>query len=323
VAIDIKDGDQRECVACAACIDACRLATAPFGIAPFVAYPGRNRDPGKAGAAVKALIAGILRVFLLLLAATVYVAAVSDEGLVEDGYYDRARLYVADKELEQSSAHHPGPRRLEAGRNRLTAVVATSSAPLRGAVAAVDAMRLSGPGDDRRSLLREESPGTYAGEIVLPGAGQWLLRLTVDSGPLRAQRRWIAMAAPASPAGGGGGPAPRGRAPGRDIHAGPVAGIAGGQARDPRDPPEAGPHDAGARLRGGASRIRRARGDAPDRARDARDADAAEPRGPPEGRGREVPGKGNDRPVRDREADMVGDGDPPGRGPGGLHVRCG
>ncbi len=40
VAIDIKDGDQRECIACAACIDACRLATAPAGIAPFVAYRG-------------------------------------------------------------------------------------------------------------------------------------------------------------------------------------------------------------------------------------------------------------------------------------------
>ena len=40
VAIDIKDGDQRECIACAECIDACRLATAPLGIAPFVAYRG-------------------------------------------------------------------------------------------------------------------------------------------------------------------------------------------------------------------------------------------------------------------------------------------
>ena len=181
---------------------------------------------------MKALIAGICAVFVLLLAATVYVAAVSDEGLVEDGYYDRARLYLAEKEMEESlglTIRVPG--RLEAGRNRVAAVVATSSGPLRGAAAAVDAMRLSGPGDDRRSLLREEAPGTYAGEIVLPGTGQWLLRLTVDSGPLRAERRWIATAAaPASPAAGGGGPPPRGRTPGGDIHAGPVAGVAGGQA---------------------------------------------------------------------------------------------
>ncbi len=49
VAIDIKDGDQRECVACAACIDACRLATASAGIAPFVAYRGRVALRGRAG----------------------------------------------------------------------------------------------------------------------------------------------------------------------------------------------------------------------------------------------------------------------------------
>ncbi len=49
VAIDIKDGDQRECIACAACIDACRLATAPFGIAPFVAYRGGIALRNKAG----------------------------------------------------------------------------------------------------------------------------------------------------------------------------------------------------------------------------------------------------------------------------------
>lgn len=40
VAIDIKDGDQRECIACAQCIDACIAATGPRGIAPFVAYRG-------------------------------------------------------------------------------------------------------------------------------------------------------------------------------------------------------------------------------------------------------------------------------------------
>ncbi len=181
---------------------------------------------------MKALIAGISAVFLLLLAATVYVAAVSDEGLVEDGYYDRARGYLAEKELEESlglTIRVPG--KLEAGRNRLAAVVATSSGPLRGAAVVLDAMRLAGAGGDRRSLLREEEPGTYAGDLVLPEAGEWLLRLTVDSGPIRAERLWHATAAPpAAPACGGGGPAPRRRAASRDIHAGPVAGVAEGQA---------------------------------------------------------------------------------------------
>lgn len=49
VGIDIREGQQRECIACAECIDACRLATGPLGIVPFVSYRGgialrRNRN---------------------------------------------------------------------------------------------------------------------------------------------------------------------------------------------------------------------------------------------------------------------------------------
>jgi polyferredoxin len=40
VGIDIRKGPQRECIACADCIDACREATARVGVAPFVAYRG-------------------------------------------------------------------------------------------------------------------------------------------------------------------------------------------------------------------------------------------------------------------------------------------
>jgi len=187
---------------------------------------------------MKKLIVGIHAAFVLLLGTTIYVAAVSDEGLVEDGYYDRARRYLATKEMEEDlglTIRVPG--RLATGRNRLSAVVATSSGPVRGAAAVLHAMRLSGPGGDRRSLLREVEPGTYAGDLVLPESGEWLLRLTVESGQLRAERRWLAAAAPPAGPDTAAGPdkadaedSVRGRKPGRDVHAGPVAGSAGGQA---------------------------------------------------------------------------------------------
>jgi polyferredoxin len=41
VAIDIKKGLTRECIACTECIDACRLMTGPRGIRPFIGYRGR------------------------------------------------------------------------------------------------------------------------------------------------------------------------------------------------------------------------------------------------------------------------------------------
>jgi polyferredoxin len=40
VGIDIRVGGQRECIACASCIDACREATSGRNIAPFIAYRG-------------------------------------------------------------------------------------------------------------------------------------------------------------------------------------------------------------------------------------------------------------------------------------------
>ncbi|MFA6147931.1 MAG: 4Fe-4S dicluster domain-containing protein [bacterium] len=40
VGIDIRKGGQRECVACAACIDACREVTSRRNLPPFIAYRG-------------------------------------------------------------------------------------------------------------------------------------------------------------------------------------------------------------------------------------------------------------------------------------------
>jgi polyferredoxin len=40
VGIDVRKGGQRECVACAACIDACREVTSRRNVAPFIAYRG-------------------------------------------------------------------------------------------------------------------------------------------------------------------------------------------------------------------------------------------------------------------------------------------
>lgn len=180
---------------------------------------------------MKALLAGLHAGFLLLLGATVYVAAVSDEGLVENGYYDRARRYLAAREVEEDlglTIRLAG--RIAAGTSRIAAVVGTPSGPLRGAAVVLRAMRLSGRGDDRTGTLEEVTPGTYAGDLVLPGPGQWLLHLTVDGGPVRAERTWLATADPAVRQAARAGRDPgRGGAHGGDLHAGPVEGSAGGQ----------------------------------------------------------------------------------------------
>lgn len=59
VGIDIREGAQRECIACAECIDACAAFTARKGIAPFVAYRGtvlRSKAAFWGGAAALAFL---------------------------------------------------------------------------------------------------------------------------------------------------------------------------------------------------------------------------------------------------------------------------
>jgi polyferredoxin len=64
VGIDIRAGAQRECIACAACIDACREVTSRRDVAPFIAYRGTVRR-GKA----YLFAGGCLATALVLLAA--------------------------------------------------------------------------------------------------------------------------------------------------------------------------------------------------------------------------------------------------------------
>ncbi len=65
VGIDIREGLQRECIACAECIDACRAFTARKGIAPFVAYSGRIVRPKAALWGGATMAAGLAFLFLL------------------------------------------------------------------------------------------------------------------------------------------------------------------------------------------------------------------------------------------------------------------
>ncbi|GAB4362643.1 MAG: hypothetical protein Kow00128_02560 [Deltaproteobacteria bacterium] len=66
VAIDIKEGPTRECIACAECIDACRRMTSEREIVPFLGYRGRILRGKALLFSALSLAAGLA--FLLLLA---------------------------------------------------------------------------------------------------------------------------------------------------------------------------------------------------------------------------------------------------------------
>ena len=64
--IDVRKGDQRECIACARCIDACEGVTARRDLAPFIAYRGTVRR------AKAYLLAGATAVSALVFAAALF-----------------------------------------------------------------------------------------------------------------------------------------------------------------------------------------------------------------------------------------------------------
>jgi nitrogen fixation protein FixH len=141
--------------------------------------------------------AGILAGFAVLLAVTIVIAYRWHEGLVERDYYEAATGEFAGREEEARAGFRVTlPDRYRAGENRFIALLETGEGPLRGARATLAAMRPSGTGEDGSFELREESPGRYAADILLPRSGQWMLSLAVDAGRFRARRRWTVVALP-------------------------------------------------------------------------------------------------------------------------------
>jgi nitrogen fixation protein FixH len=148
---------------------------------------------------VKRLIAGIFAAGGALIAGSLWIANRSYDGLVERNYYHAAATEFAGREEEAREGFRAVlPDAYRAGRSRFAAVLSTSAGPLRGARATLAAMRISGTGSDREYALREESPGVYSADMVLPEAGEWMFSLSVDAGRIHARRRWAATAAPAA-----------------------------------------------------------------------------------------------------------------------------
>jgi len=146
---------------------------------------------------VKRLIGGLFAAFALGTGATIYIAHRSWDGLVDRRYSETGANEFAEREAEARAGFTATlPDRVRAGENRFRAVLSTSAGPLRGARVTLDAMRIEGPRDDRTFSLREEAPGVYAADVVLPLPGQWTFSLSVDADPLHARRRWTAVALP-------------------------------------------------------------------------------------------------------------------------------
>jgi hypothetical protein len=159
-----------------------------------------------------------------LLVLSVYWAVRMDDGLVEDGYSAKAaRYFTVRGEEERLGLSIRIPEPLHAGRNRLSAVITTSSGPLADASVSLRVARISGRGAVRDVPLPSVRPGTYEAEVFIPAPGRWFLSLAVESDRIRTDRTWIASAhALGTDRPPDGGPSYL-VSPGHDVHSGPVS----------------------------------------------------------------------------------------------------
>jgi polyferredoxin len=78
VKIDIKEGLQRQCIACAACIDACKEVTSRRGIKEFISYRARLLRPKAFILAGVTLLFGIVMVLSVVLSPPITVVVKRD-----------------------------------------------------------------------------------------------------------------------------------------------------------------------------------------------------------------------------------------------------
>ncbi|RME65703.1 MAG: 4Fe-4S binding protein, partial [Nitrospirae bacterium] len=118
VEIDIKEGLQRQCIACASCIDACKVVTERAKTNPFISYSGRVLRPKAFVLAGVTIVFGIVMVLSVVTSPPVSVLikrdAVQGSGLVNSYSYtitnNRAKDVVVEFQVEGAYVFIGEPR---------------------------------------------------------------------------------------------------------------------------------------------------------------------------------------------------------------------
>ena len=144
---------------------------------------------------MKKLIYLLYAAFVFGLGFIIYRATSDYEGLVEEHYYEKSKTYFSSKQAEAEAGLLLGlPERLETGISNVTVTASVKAGPLRGAKMILFTGYISDASLDRKFIMNEVSSGVYTAEVGIPRAGQWLLRLDIEAGTLKADRRWFARA---------------------------------------------------------------------------------------------------------------------------------
>ncbi len=139
---------------------------------------------------MKRLIYLIYIVFFVLTAATFYVAYHVYDGLLEEGYYQKAADYFHEKEKEEGVIVEV-PTVLKTGDNQLSIKITRGGRPIKGGEIILRVMGMKEKEGERVVHLRETSPGVFTGMVRVEKRGRKILRMLWSDSERKIERRWF------------------------------------------------------------------------------------------------------------------------------------
>ncbi len=135
----------------------------------------------------KYLVPGISGLFLILLGLSFYVSIKHYEGLVEDGYSEKAAHYFEKLKKEMDLGLEI---RVSEGLEPFEVWIKTKRGLLRKAKVILKVGRID-RSEDLRFDLKEVSDGHYSGMVQLPRKGFYMFNLEVSKDDFKTNRRWF------------------------------------------------------------------------------------------------------------------------------------
>lgn len=141
---------------------------------------------------LKIFLSILLPLFLTAIGTGIYIAYSSEEGLVDENYFEKGRDYFRAKGQEQQLGLEilpPAP--LERGINDIAVTITSHGKPVEHAAITLFVGNVSTKNHDRTTEMQERSPGNYHAEADIPFKGKWLVRVEFAQNNLSTNRKWF------------------------------------------------------------------------------------------------------------------------------------
>lgn len=141
---------------------------------------------------LKIFLSILAPLFITAMGAGIFLAYSSEEGLVDDNYFEKASGYFHSKGIEQQlGLEIIPPDALVRGSNDIGVTVTSHGKPFEHAGLTLFTGNVSNRDYDRSVKMTERSPGNYHAGAAIPYRGKWLVRIELSTKNLSTNRKWF------------------------------------------------------------------------------------------------------------------------------------